>query len=529
MSPSRTGDWSDDSAGCRQECTANRIKRKPNAKRSTDEQFSNKRQKKSWSTDVHSKVEDENDCRKTKVSTSKGIRHMDNVSTIVTPSPGTGCKHSSKNMKSAESLTSAAPFTSLDAILCKEEGLPAGVVNIDRLAFSCENEIRLMCSCHHGLDHCCASNLTESYLATYSQDHDKYLESAEDNSFSTDSVSTCFSISTSSAASPLSLSPPSTVIRRSTRRRRKNQFVGEDALFSYSTINVKCSDECIIPQPNEEINYLSWHQNLSADTRATLIDWLIEVAGEYQLLDVTLHTAVGLVDRSLARAVYLRDGESLQSSNGRSALIINKETLQLLGCACMIIAGKIHETSPPYVSDYTYISASNYSTTQVTDMELNICSALHFRFHVVTPHNFVNRLSRASFASSCTLNILRCAGTKNDRMDYMVEYFLEIAMLYYKYVLLKPSLVAAAAVYLARATLGITDRESVNIGFWSKTLEYYSGYDFNELESPVRHLHKAHSAVEEGEYKTVYKKFAKSDTHSVSLKTVLAADMLGFQ
>jgi len=243
---------------------------------------------------------------------------------------------------------------------------------------------------------------------------------------------------------------------------------------------------------------------------------------------VTLHTAVGLVDRSLARAMFVGyGGECAPSSNGKR-LVVNRETLQLLGCACMLIAGKIHEFAAPTVSDYTYISASSYSTEQVVDMEINICSALHFRFHVITPLNFVDRLLRASYVSSSFPNVRRCAGMQNDTVKCMIDYFLEISMLYYKYVTLKPSLIAASALYLTRATLGIKDKESTNVGFWCKTLEYYLGYDFNELENPVRHLHQAHSAAEDGKQKTVFTKYSWGKFHKVALKTVLTADSLGF-
>jgi len=468
-------------------------------------------------------------CRKIKDATRNSRDMRDKISSIVTPSPAS--RYAIKNLKLVELPSPSVSSTSLDAVIDKEDGLPDGVVNIDSFSFTCRNDPRIKCSCHHDRDHCSPTSLTESYLSSYSQDHDAYLESAEDNYLATDSVSACFSIATTSTtSSPQSLSPQSQrpVMKRRSKRLWK-KTADKDVPFSHATINVECSEYCIIPKPNEEVNYLSRHQELNAGMRAVLIDWLIEVAQEFELLDITLHTAVELVDRSLARALFVGYGGECAPSSDGNRLVVNRETLQLLGCACMLIAGKIHEFSAPTVSDYTYISASSYSTEQVVDMELNICSALHFRFQVITPLNFVDRLLRASYVSSSfSKNVRRCAGMRNDIVKCMVDYFLEIAMLYYKYVTLKPSLIAASALYLTRATLGIRDNESTNVGFWCKTLEYYSGYDSNELENPVRHLHQAHSEAEDGKQKTVFTKYSGEKFLQVALKTVLTADDLGF-
>merc|ERR1712187_448212 len=58
---------------------------------------------------------------------------------------------------------------------------------------------------------------------------------------------------------------------------------------------------------NTYMDYLPRKSFLSSDMRSVLMDWLIELAEEYNLQQVTLHMAVSLVDRCLACCKFLED------------------------------------------------------------------------------------------------------------------------------------------------------------------------------------------------------------------------------
>ncbi|GFP90128.1 cyclin-a1-1 [Phtheirospermum japonicum] len=60
-------------------------------------------------------------------------------------------------------------------------------------------------------------------------------------------------------------------------------------------------------------------KDINASMRAILIDWLVEVAEEYRLVPDTLYLTVNYIDRYL------------------SGKIMDKQRLQLLGLACMMI------------------------------------------------------------------------------------------------------------------------------------------------------------------------------------------------
>lgn len=61
-------------------------------------------------------------------------------------------------------------------------------------------------------------------------------------------------------------------------------------------------------------------KDISANMRGILVDWLVEVAEEYKLLPDTLYLSISYIDRFL------------------SANVINRQKLQLLGVASMLIA-----------------------------------------------------------------------------------------------------------------------------------------------------------------------------------------------
>jgi hypothetical protein len=130
-------------------------------------------------------------------------------------------------------------------------------------------------------------------------------------------------------------------------------------------------------------------------------------------------------------------------------------------------------------------------------------------------------------------------------MEHMVFYFLDLSLMDYRFVGIKPSLVTAAAIYLARATLGIREASpsaslldpNVTLfqsfqhcpgGFWTKTLEHYTGYDKWDLEKCVKMLRSLHECAEGNHLKSVYVKFKSDKFGKVALKTVLNENDLGF-
>ena len=92
--------------------------------------------------------------------------------------------------------------------------------------------------------------------------------------------------------------------------------------------------------------------------------------------------------------------------------------------------------------------------------------------------------------------------------------------------------IAAAVLFLARATLGICDTSPNavhNKGYWTQTLQYYTGYKVEQLKDTVRILLTYQQEAEASTLKAVFKKYSKSKFMYVSKKTVLSTDDLDLQ
>ncbi len=79
------------------------------------------------------------------------------------------------------------------------------------------------------------------------------------------------------------------------------------------------------------MDYIARNEYVTEHMRAVLIDWLIEVAEEYKIASVTLHTAVALVDRCLASCVIAKNAKWEKAKKKERKLIVDRNTFQLLG------------------------------------------------------------------------------------------------------------------------------------------------------------------------------------------------------
>ena len=215
--------------------------------------------------------------------------------------------------------------------------------------------------------------------------------------------------------------------------------------------------------------------------------------------------------------------------------------------ACTLIAAKLLEITPPGADEFVYISDNSYKRKEILEMEANIANSLGFNLHFITPYHHVHRFLAASQASSpCSVSANRPAmrlgkyNATNDMMEKLVMYFLELSLMEYEFVSMKPSMLAAAAVYLARCTMGIREPSTTSSfndefaspyfqraaeGYWSKTLEHYTGYDMWALEKPVKLLHKLHERAETHRLRSCFK---KHKVGGAALKMVVNEEDLGF-
>ncbi|XP_022753455.1 cyclin-A1-1-like [Durio zibethinus] len=198
-------------------------------------------------------------------------------------------------------------------------------------------------------------------------------------------------------------------------------------------------------------------KDINSNMRAILIDWLVEVAEEYRLVPDTLYLTVNYIDRYL------------------SGNMMNRQRLQLLGVACMMIAAKYEEICAPQVEEFCYITDNTYFKEEVLEMESSVLNYLKFEMTAPTAKCFLRRFVRAAQGINEVPSM---------QLECMANYIAELSLLEYCMLCYAPSLIAASAIFLAKFMLLPSKRP------WNSTLQHYTLYKPSDLCDCVEDLHR---------------------------------------
>lgn len=105
--------------------------------------------------------------------------------------------------------------------------------------------------------------------------------------------------------------------------------------------------------------------------RTILIDWMFEVAYNFEFVPETFLLAVSLVDRYLSRRPATR------------------KSLQLVGLAASLIASKIEQEEPPTVERFVDIAANTYTIAELLEMERQVLNTVQFQCNAPTTLAFL--------------------------------------------------------------------------------------------------------------------------------------------
>ena len=236
-------------------------------------------------------------------------------------------------------------------------------------------------------------------------------------------------------------------------------------------------------------SFIDEQGEINETMRAILVDWLVEVADEYKLLPDTLYLCVNYIDRCLDN------------------MPVSKPKLQLLGCACMLLASKYEEIYPPSVDEFVYISDNTYTRDEVLRMETRVLKALNFNLTASTAKNFLRRYQRAAHVRSEEKNLC--------------NYLCELTLQHSKMVHWTPSLTAASALFLSRMML--YGPKSPNFGspmnppIWTNNLVHYTGYAVEELYQCARQIRHLQAVAEDNNLQAVYEKYSLTVYEEVAL------------
>jgi len=223
--------------------------------------------------------------------------------------------------------------------------------------------------------------------------------------------------------------------------------------------------------------YMDKQPHITFNMRSILVDWLVEVADEYNLCAETLHLTFSYMDRFL------------------SFMSVERSKLQLVGISCMFIAAKYEEIFPPNVGEFVYITDDSYTKTQILRMEKLILKVLNFDLSVPTSHLFVNHL---------------CQMFQMEEQElHLAMYLLELSFIDgATFIKFSPSILAASSVALTRFTMG----EDA----WTDDMEKMAGYTCEHLRECIVALQGAFVNADNYTQQAIRNKYKSERFHSVS-------------
>ncbi|KAF9476696.1 hypothetical protein BDN70DRAFT_811890 [Pholiota conissans] len=196
-------------------------------------------------------------------------------------------------------------------------------------------------------------------------------------------------------------------------------------------------EEEVMPNPD----YMVGQSELSWGMRQTLVDWLLQVHLRYHMVPETLWIAVNIVDRFLTKRV------------------VSLIKLQLVGVTAMFIAAKYEEIIAPSVEEFVFMTEKGFSKDEILKGERIILQTLDFRVsHYCSPYSWMRKISKADDYDIQTRTLSK--------------FLTEVTLLDYRFLRVKPSLVAAVGMYTSRRMLG---------GDWNAAFVFHSGYTEEQL------------------------------------------------
>lgn len=231
-------------------------------------------------------------------------------------------------------------------------------------------------------------------------------------------------------------------------------------------------------------DYLEGQTVILPKMRSVLVDWLVGVHVQFRLLPETLYTTVAVLDR------YLQD-------NTRA---VDRNSLQLVGVAAMLVASKYEEIYAPEIKDFVYITDKAYTEKDIMAMELKILHGLMFNLGRPLPLHFLRRASKVGGVEAAT--------------HTLAKYIMELSLGDYSLVSEPPSRLAAAALAFSIRVLepGTTSMKEV----WTNLLQRHTGYTLPSLLPTIQRLAAIVDAAPTAKLSTVFQKYSNRKNMKIS-------------
>jgi hypothetical protein len=167
--------------------------------------------------------------------------------------------------------------------------------------------------------------------------------------------------------------------------------------------------------------YMHRQQEMDARSHASLVNWMVEIHLRLRLEPATLYLGVSLLDQ------YCESNQ------------VELSELLLVGMTALFLASKYEETrgKPPDVDLCLYAMTNTHTREELLQMEMQMLNFFDFNVACPTCHHFLQRF-------------LRIGGYEpTSRTAHRAAYYSQRCLQEHDMLLYAPSLVAAAATYLA--------------------------------------------------------------------------------
>jgi len=223
--------------------------------------------------------------------------------------------------------------------------------------------------------------------------------------------------------------------------------------------------------------YLNQSQiDVTDKMRAILIDWLVDIHIKFKLLPETFYLAINLLDRALEK------------------ITVTKGKLQLVGITTMFIAAKYQEIYPPDLKDFVHVTDKAYTREDILEMEGRILCMLNFKLTVPSALTFLERYSKI-------------AGM-DQKSFYFCQYLLELALLDYRMLKYRPSLLVCGAIHFTHRVFKRQTSE--------EALHRTTGYTDQMIKLCAKDLFLTVKTIDRSTLKALKRKFLTSQYMEVS-------------
>lgn len=225
-------------------------------------------------------------------------------------------------------------------------------------------------------------------------------------------------------------------------------------------------------------DYLESVESLNEKRRGVLVDWLVNVAVKFKVLDETVFSAVWIMDRFFARDCR-----------------VQKDQLQLVCITCLMISAKMEEVYPPSMADYVEICDKAYSPIDLLDMEAHILSVLQFDITVTTSLHLFRFFCR-------DLNISK-------KSFFFGEYLLHSLLLDVKSLRFTQNELASAAIFLVNKMF----KEKI---VWAPHLSEATCVGEKRVKTVAKEAYKIFKKVNAKDWAAVKEKFSRVEVMEVA-------------